>query len=86
MRAQGTTTVEVKSGYGLTVADEARSLRIAREVTAETTFLGAHVVPAGADRGEYVDLVTGRDARGLRAARPLGRRVLRAGQQARLRR
>ncbi|GAA4352324.1 imidazolonepropionase [Angustibacter luteus] len=60
MRAQGTTTVEVKSGYGLTVADEARSLRIAREVTAETTFLGAHVVPAGADRDEYVALVTGR--------------------------
>ncbi|HEX8495884.1 MAG TPA: imidazolonepropionase [Actinomycetales bacterium] len=59
MRAQGTTTVEVKSGYGLTVDDEARSLRLAREVTAETTYLGAHVVPAGADRGEYVDLVTG---------------------------
>lgn len=59
MRAQGTTTVEVKSGYGLTVADEARSLRIARAVTDEATFLGAHVVPAGADRREYVDLVTG---------------------------
>ena len=59
MRAQGTTTVEVKSGYGLTVDDEVRSLRIAREVTPETTFLGAHVVPRGADRREYVDLVTG---------------------------
>src|SRR5919107_5563052 len=46
MRRQGTTTVEVKSGYGLTVADEARSLRLAAEATAETTFLGAHVVPA----------------------------------------
>ncbi|MGR7027472.1 imidazolonepropionase [Geodermatophilus sp. URMC 62] len=46
MRAQGTTTVEVKSGYGLTVADEARALRIAAECTPETTFLGAHVVPA----------------------------------------
>ena len=45
LRAQGTTTVEIKSGYGLTVADEERALRLAAEVTAETTFLGAHVVP-----------------------------------------
>lgn len=61
MRAQGTTTVEVKSGYGLTVADEARLLRIAREVTPETTFLGAHVVPPeyADDRAAYMDLVTG---------------------------
>jgi len=61
MRAQGTTTVEIKGGYGLNVKDEARSLRIAAEFTSETTFLGAHVVPdefAGR-RGEYVDLVTG---------------------------
>jgi imidazolonepropionase len=58
-RAQGTTTVEVKSGYGLTVHDEERSLRVARQVTDETTFLGAHVVPAGADRAAYLDLVTG---------------------------
>lgn len=59
MRAQGTTTVEIKSGYGLTVADEERALRLAHDVTPETTFLGAHVVPAGADRREYVDLVVG---------------------------
>jgi imidazolonepropionase len=59
MRAQGTTTVEVKSGYGLTVADEERALRLAAEITPETTFLGAHVVPAGADRRAYVDLVVG---------------------------
>jgi imidazolonepropionase len=59
MRAQGTTTVEVKSGYGLTVDDEARALRLAAEVTPETTFLGAHVVPAGTDRGDYLDLVCG---------------------------
>jgi imidazolonepropionase len=61
MRAQGTTTVEVKSGYGLTVADEARALRLAREVTEEATFLGAHVVPAEyAGRvDDYVALVTG---------------------------
>ena len=43
--ASGTTTIEIKSGYGLTTADERRSLQIASEFTAETTFLGAHVVP-----------------------------------------
>ena len=61
MRSQGTTTVEIKSGYGLTVQDEARSLRIAADFTSETTFLGAHVVPTEfADRrSEYVELVTG---------------------------
>ncbi len=61
MRLQGTTTVEIKSGYGLTVDDEARALRIAREFTAETTFLGGHVVPAeyADDRAGYVALVTG---------------------------
>lgn len=61
MLRQGTTTVEVKSGYGLTVADEARSLAIARQVTDETTFLGAHVVPVEYvdDVAGYVDLVTG---------------------------
>ncbi|WP_454730151.1 imidazolonepropionase [Cellulosimicrobium protaetiae] len=58
---QGTTTVEVKSGYGLTVADEERAVRLAREVTPEVTFLGAHVVPAEfAGRADaYVDLVCG---------------------------
>lgn len=61
MRRQGTTTVEVKSGYGLTVHDEARSLAIARRWTEETTFLGAHVVPPehADDPAGYVDLVTG---------------------------
>ncbi|MDT0158790.1 imidazolonepropionase [Microbacterium sp. ARD32] len=61
MRAQGTTTVEIKSGYGLDVATEARLVRLAAEVTPEVTFLGAHVVPAEyAGRGdEYVDLVVG---------------------------
>lgn len=64
-RAQGTTTLEIKSGYGLTVHDEARALRLAREVTPDTTFLGAHVVPAeyaadgDARRDAYVDLVCG---------------------------
>jgi len=59
MRAQGTTTVEIKSGYGLDVEQEARALRLAREVSEETTFLGAHVVPPGIDRAEYLALVTG---------------------------
>jgi len=43
--SQGTTTLEIKSGYGLSVVDEARSLRIASTLTPETTFLGAHIVP-----------------------------------------
>ncbi|MFB4292645.1 imidazolonepropionase [Nonomuraea sp. ATR24] len=59
MLAQGTTTVEIKSGYGLSVEDERRSLEIATSLTDETTFLGAHVVPAGVDADDYVRLVTG---------------------------
>ncbi|HET6654173.1 MAG TPA: imidazolonepropionase [Nocardioides sp.] len=59
MRRQGTTTVEIKSGYGLTVHDEARSLAVARQFSDETTFLGAHVVPEGQTPEEYVGLVTG---------------------------
>ncbi|MFM2352777.1 MAG: imidazolonepropionase [Actinomycetota bacterium] len=60
-QAQGTTTLEIKSGYGLSLPDEERALRIAREVTDETTFLGAHVVPAefAHDREAYVNLVCG---------------------------
>ncbi|MEG3616190.1 imidazolonepropionase [Isoptericola haloaureus] len=61
MLAQGTTTVEIKSGYGQDVATEERMLRLARELTDETTFLGAHTVPAelAHDRRAYLDLVTG---------------------------
>jgi imidazolonepropionase len=61
LHALGTTTVEIKSGYGLEPATESRILRIAREFTAETTFLGAHVVPQeyAEDRAAYVALVTG---------------------------
>jgi imidazolonepropionase len=55
----GVTTFECKSGYGLDVETEQRSLRIAAEFTSETTFLGAHVVPEGIERGAYVDLVRG---------------------------
>jgi imidazolonepropionase len=57
--AQGTTCLETKTGYGLTVADEARSARIAAAVADEVTFLGAHLVPPGADAESYVDLVCG---------------------------
>jgi imidazolonepropionase len=61
MRLQGTTTIEIKSGYGLTVGDESRALAIASSLTPETTYLGAHVVPAeyATDVAGYVDLVTG---------------------------
>lgn len=59
MARQGTTTVECKSGYGLTVTDEERAVRIAGEFTGEVTFLGAHIVPSGADADEYVRLVAG---------------------------
>ncbi|HEY2057504.1 MAG TPA: imidazolonepropionase [Amycolatopsis sp.] len=57
--AQGTTCLETKTGYGLTVADEARSARIAAAVADEVTYLGAHLVPPGADAESYVDLVCG---------------------------
>ncbi|MEU1265534.1 imidazolonepropionase [Streptomyces cellulosae] len=58
---QGTTTFETKSGYGLTVEDEARALRIAAARTDEVTYLGAHIVaPEFADDpAGYVALVTG---------------------------
>jgi imidazolonepropionase len=70
MRRQGTTTVEIKSGYGLSVRDELRSLAVAHQFTDETTFLGAHVVPDGTTPEEYVDLVTGPM---LEAVRPYAR-------------
>jgi imidazolonepropionase len=61
MRRSGTGLVEVKSGYGLDLKNEIRLLRLAREVTEEVTFLGAHVVPAeyASDRDAYVRLVSG---------------------------
>jgi imidazolonepropionase len=59
LRSQGTTTVEIKSGYGLDVATEVRLLEVAATLTTETTYLGAHVVPAGVDPDAYVALVTG---------------------------
>lgn len=55
----GVTTFECKSGYGLDVANEARSVRIAREVTDEVTLLGAHVVPPDVNRDDYLAMVMG---------------------------
>ncbi len=63
--AEGVTTVEVKSGYGLSLADElkmlraARALADARPVSIATTFLGAHAVPPefADDHDAYIDLV-----------------------------
>jgi imidazolonepropionase len=54
----GVTHFEIKSGYGLDVETEVRSLKIAREFTEDTTFLGAHVVPADQDSDAYVELVS----------------------------
>jgi imidazolonepropionase len=59
----GTTTVEAKSGYGLTVEDELKILRVMKRLNQETpleivpTFLGAHAIPRDARADEYVDLV-----------------------------
>lgn len=57
--AQGTTTIEAKTGYGLDLASEERLALIAASVADVVTFLGAHVVPEGVDRREYLDLVKG---------------------------
>lgn len=57
--AGGTTYLETKTGYGLTVAEETRHARIAAEVVDAVTYLGAHLVPAGMDAQEYTDLVCG---------------------------
>jgi imidazolonepropionase len=67
MAANGTTTVEVKSGYGLDTETEVRMLRVANRlnqalpIDVVPTFLGAHVVPLESreDRDAYVDLVCG---------------------------
>lgn len=55
----GTTTIEIKSGYGLNVVDEARFVAIARAYTAESTFLGAHLLPAeyAGRADDYIHLV-----------------------------
>lgn len=57
----GTTTIEIKSGYGLNVKDEARSLGVAAAFTSESTFLGAHLLPSEFEGrpDDYIDLVCG---------------------------
>lgn len=55
----GTTTIEIKSGYGLDTETEVKILKVAKQFTDETTFLGAHVLPKefSEDRSAYVELV-----------------------------
>ena len=55
----GITSIEIKTGYGATVADEVRVARIAADLSEDVTFLGAHVVPVGMAADDYVDLVCG---------------------------
>ncbi|WP_145481692.1 imidazolonepropionase [Stenotrophomonas rhizophila] len=63
MLAEGLTTVEIKSGYGLSLDDETKQLRVARELSRQRavevvpTFLGAHAVPPGRQAQEYIDEV-----------------------------
>ncbi len=67
LMAEGVTTIEIKSGYGLALEAEARQLRAARAlgrarpVTVRTTFLGAHATPPefAGDKDGYIDLVCG---------------------------
>lgn len=59
----GTACLEIKSGYGLTTADELKMLRVARTIgeetplTVKTTFLGAHAIPKEFKRDEYISLI-----------------------------
>lgn len=59
----GTGVVEIKSGYGLTLQDELKMLRVAKKIarltplTVKTTFLGAHAVPAGKTKDEYISIL-----------------------------
>ncbi len=61
--ASGTGAVEIKSGYGLTVKDEVKMLRVARRIgretplTVRTTFLGAHAVPKDQTKADYIRLI-----------------------------
>ena len=75
--AEGVTTIEIKSGYGLDLENEAKSLRAARRlgderpVTVRTTFLGAHALPpeAKGDKDAFIAKVAERDAAGHRRRR-----------------
>jgi imidazolonepropionase len=70
--SSGITHFEIKSGYGLDTKTEERSLRIAREFTDDVSYLGAHVVPEGIERSDYLELVNG-DM--LAAAKPFAKWV-----------
>jgi imidazolonepropionase len=72
MRRGGTTTVETKTGYGLTFVDEVRSAVVAADTVDVSTFLGAHVVPQefGKDADAYLDLVCGAMVDGVLEAAP----------------
>lgn len=65
LMAEGVTTVEIKSGYGLDVPNELRMLRVARALGERlplgvaTTLLAAHAVPPETDRAAYLDTITG---------------------------
>ncbi|WP_430591422.1 imidazolonepropionase [Humidisolicoccus flavus] len=67
-RSGGTTTIETKTGYGLSVQEELRAAQIARSAVDSITLLGAHVVPEGAEPGAYVELVAGPMMEGLAGA------------------
>jgi imidazolonepropionase len=71
-RRAGITTIEIKSGYGLTPHDEARCLQVGETLTTDTTFLGAHVVPPEFD-GRTDDYVHHVCHEMLSAARPHAR-------------
>ena len=60
-RRNGSTTIEIKSGYGLDVETEKKILEVAKEFTDEVTYLGAHVIPEeySNNRAGYIDLVKG---------------------------
>lgn len=72
--SHGTTTIEAKSGYGLDLDTEAKSLHVLTRLSALTplrivpTFLGAHVVPDGIDRGAYVRSLTAEMLESFRSA------------------
>ncbi|WAC67422.1 imidazolonepropionase [Agrococcus sp. SL85] len=57
--AGGTTALEAKTGYGLTIDDEVRAARVARTRAEVVTFLGAHLVPEGWEADAYVEHVAG---------------------------
>lgn len=58
-RRGGTTTLETKTGYGLNTESEVEAARVAARHVDDVTFLGAHLVPPGAEAETYLDEVVG---------------------------